>query len=102
MIQCPCMDQDTKAAFAKLAKTVEVGFAAVAEDINFIKDHMATKDDIKELKDQIAGVESKIAGTNRRLDSEAMLRDDLELPKRVSDLEVKTFGSSRHPKHIPV
>jgi hypothetical protein len=47
-------------------------------------------------------VESKVAGTNSRLDVEAMRRDDLQFPKRVSDLEEKTFGASRHPKHVPL
>jgi hypothetical protein len=31
-----------------------------------------------------------------------MHRDDLALPKRVSDLEEKTFGASRHPAHVPL
>jgi len=110
------MDQDTKAAFAKMSKTVKDGFAAVdsmltkhgkelrdlTDTVGFVVKNMATKDDIRELKDQIAGVDSKIAGTNRRLDTEAMLRDDLAIPKRVADLEEKTFGSSRHPKHVPL
>lgn len=114
MIQCSCMDQETKAAFAKLTKTVEAGFAAVAEDVASIKEQMVTKDDLAELvrptlreelkpiEDRLTSVESKIAGTNRRLDEEAMLRTDLALPKRVSDLEAKAFGTSRHPKHIPL
>jgi len=147
------MDQDTKAAIAQLTKTVkdgfasfearmDKGFAAVAEDINFIKEKMVTKDELPELvrpiireevqavvrpivrdiireevrpivreeitealkpiEDRLTSVDSKIAGTNRRLDTEAMLRGDLALPKRLADLEEKTFGSSRHPKHVPL
>jgi hypothetical protein len=106
------MDKDTKAVFAKLTEIVEKGFAAVAEDINFIKDHMLTKDEgvtkeylreaLKPIEDRLTAVESKVAGTNRRLDTDAMFPTDLALPKRVSDLEEKTFGASRHPQHLPV
>jgi hypothetical protein len=114
------MDQDTKAAFAKLTKTVEAGFVAVAEDVNFIKDHMLTKEEgvtkeelpevvrsvmreeLKPIEDRLTSVENKIAGTNRRLDEEAMHRTDLAIPKRVSDLEDETFGASRHPQHLPL
>jgi hypothetical protein len=31
-----------------------------------------------------------------------MYREDLALPKRVSDLEERTFGASRHPEHLPL
>jgi hypothetical protein len=119
------MDNDTKSAFAKLTKTVTDGFAAIdtrfaAIDKRFgsLDERMeksfaslearmdngfaAVADDIADIKDRLTGVESKIAGTNRRLDEEAMHRSDLALPKRVSDLEEKTFGASRHPQHIPV
>jgi hypothetical protein len=90
----------------------------IMETVNFIKDymveHMVTKselpelvrpiirDELKPIEDRLAGVESKIAGTNRRLDEEAILRTDLALPQRVSGLEDKVFGASRHPKHIPL
>jgi hypothetical protein len=98
------------------------------DTVNFIKDYMVThmltkeegvtKDDLpklvrpiireelstalKPIEDRLTSVESKIAGTNRRLDTEAMHRDDLALPKRVSNLEEKTFGASRHPAHVPL
>lgn len=109
MIQCSHMDKNLK---------------DVLETVNFIKDYMVThmltkedgvtKDDLAELvrpilreelkpiEDRLTSVESKIAGTNRRLDEEALRRDDMALPKRVSDLEEKTFGTSRHPKHVPL
>ena len=97
MIQCAHMDQNLK---------------DILDTVNFIKDHMLTKEDgvtkddlraaLKPIEDRLTSVESKIAGTNRRLDQEAMLRTDLALPKRVSDLEEKTFGASRHPAHIPL
>jgi hypothetical protein len=124
----------------------------ILETVNFIKDHMLTKEDgvtkdelpdlirpivreeveavvrpvvreivreeisenvrpivreeiidaLKPIEDRLTSVESKISGTNRRLDEEAMQRQDLKLPKRVSNLEEKTFGASRHPAHIPL
>jgi hypothetical protein len=90
----------------------------ILETVNFIKDHMVTKDELpdlvrpivrqeftvalKPIEDRLTWVENKIAGTNRRLDTEAMLREDLAIPQRISDLETKTFGSSRHPKHVPL
>lgn len=88
----------------------------ILETVNFIKDHMLTKEDgvtkdelpalvrsvmreeFQPIEDRLASVESKIAGTNRRLDTDAMFRSDLALSKRVSDLEEKTFGTSRHPQ----
>jgi hypothetical protein len=86
------------------------------DTVNFIKDymmtHLLTKDEgvtksdlheaLKPIEDRLTAVESKIAGTNRRLDDDAMARADLALPKRVSDLEEKTFGASRHPAHVPL
>jgi len=107
VIQCRHMDQNLK---------------DILETVNFIKDHvmtnMVTKDELPELvrpiireelaealkpiEVRLASVESKVAGTNRRLDTEAMLRDDLALPKRVSDLETRSFGASRHPGHLPL
>jgi hypothetical protein len=95
---------------------MDKNFKDLLDTVNFIKDYMVThmltkedgvtKDDLREvlkpIEDRLTGVESKIAGTNRRLDAEAMLRQDLALPKRVSDLEEKTFGASRHPAHIPL
>ena len=82
----------------------------LTETVGFVVKNMATKDEVRQIvreelkpiEDGLAAVESKIAGTNRRLDNDAMMRDDLSIPKRVSDLEQKTFGASRHPKHIPL
>jgi hypothetical protein len=108
------MDQDAKSAFAKLMKAVQDGFAAVDKrfagaDTRFAsleaqmeKGFAAIAEDLAEVKDRLTAVESKVAGTNRRLDEEALLRTDLAIPKRVADLEEKTFGASRHPKHVPL
>lgn len=57
----------------------------IIESLTFIKDNMATKDDLNDLEgrlgdriskidDRLTAVESKIEGTNRRLDIEAMSR----------------------------
>jgi hypothetical protein len=91
-------------------------FKDLLETVNFIKDymmkHMLTKEDgvtkhdlreaLKPIDNRLVAVESKIAGINRRLDAEAMHRGDLKLLQRVSDLEERTFGASRHPAHIPL
>lgn len=55
------------------------------------------------LDDEVAAVKSKVIGTNRRLDTEALQRSDLKLPRRVHRLEEKVFGrgSSQHPKELP-
>jgi chemotaxis regulatin CheY-phosphate phosphatase CheZ len=100
VIQCSCMDKETKTAFAKLTKTMQDGFASL--EARMEKGFAAVAEDIADVKDRLTAVESKVAGTNRRLDEEAMLRTEFALPKRVSDLEEKTFGASRHPKHLPL
>jgi tetrahydromethanopterin S-methyltransferase subunit G len=114
------MDRDTEAAIETLTKIVQDGFAninkrftsietdmekgfgALAEDIASIKEAMVTKEELKPIEDRLSGVESKLAGINRRLDAEVIQRQDLKIPKRVSDLEIETFGASRHPAHIPL
>ena len=92
----------------------------VLEIVNFMKDRMVTKEDLDDkfkefrkeiqkdiqaatdpLKTSIEALSGKMSGTNARLDLEAMQRDRLQLPRRVSDLEVKNFGASKHPKEIP-
>lgn len=76
---------------------------------------MATKDDVRDIvkevteprfskiDDRLTSVENKISGTNRRLDTEAIQRSDLRLPRRVHRLEEKVFGrgGSQHPKELP-
>lgn len=72
---------------------------ATKEDI---KD-MPTKDDVREvvreelkpIETRLAAVEGKIAGIDRRLDAEAMRRDDEKLPARVARIEKKVFGTPR-------
>ena len=71
-------------------------------------ERLATKDDMKilekKLTDKIDGVDSKVAGINRRLDTEAMQRSDLKLGRRVHELEEEVYGTgrSKHPKHVPL
>ena len=82
--------------------------------------HMATKEDLKDLRKDLKGdikdlrgdigkldhrvatvetrlqaVEGKVSGIDRRLDVEAMRRDDEKIPVRVGHLEKKVFGASR-------
>ncbi len=74
----------------------------ILEAVNFIKDNMATKDDLadvesglskrindleKNLNDRIDGVESKISGFNNRIDQEVDRRKILEV--KVLHLEEK-------------
>src|SRR6267378_218346 len=66
-------------------------FEAIADDIADIKRDMATADELaavkKELGDRITGVESKVDGINRRLDTEALTRGDQKIPERVEAIE---------------
>jgi hypothetical protein len=81
------MDKDTKAAFAKLTETVEKAFAAVAVDLD-------------DIKDRLTSVESKIADVNRRLDNDATLRSNVHI--LLSDLQRMTYDGLRVSKHPPL
>ena len=58
--------------------------------------------ELDRLEDEVIAVKSKVDGTNRRLDNEAMERTDLKLARRMHELEEETFGPghSKHPKHV--
>jgi hypothetical protein len=92
-----------KASFDTILSTVEHGFAAVADDIAHLRKEMATNDDVrvivrdelKPIETRLAAVEGKVAGIDRRLDVEAMRRDDEKIPVRVDKLEKKVFGAHR-------
>jgi len=76
----------------------------ILEAVNFIKERMLTKDDVREIvREELEPVKGKVDGINQRLDTEAMHRSDLKLPRRVHDLEEEVFGpgGSKHPKHLP-
>ena len=79
------------AQIKKMDERIDRGFGAVAEDIA----KLATKE-------QVMAVKSKLDRINSRLDSEAMQRTDLKLPRRVSELEEEVYGAgkSQHPKHL--
>ena len=74
--------------------------------LDFIKrkvEDLPTREEVKEIVEEIVAgkllpIESKLSGIERRLDSEAIRRDDEKLPPRVSDLEQKVFGKSRAPQ----
>ena len=78
-----------------LAQMMERGFAAIAGDIADIRDHMATKDDVADLRHEVkvefddtrAELRGKLDGINRRLDTDAMIRSDLKLPERLAAVE---------------
>ena len=99
----------------KSVKKGEIG--EVLHIVNFIKDHMMTASEGKEmeerlsdridkvenkLSDRIDGVDSKAKGIQQSLDVERVERTDLKLPRRLRDVEEKVYGvgGSRHPKHI--
>jgi hypothetical protein len=78
-------------------------FAALTDDIADLRKDMATKDDVrgivreelKPIETRLAAVEGKVAGIDRRLDAEAIKRDDEKIPVRVDKLEKKVFGTHR-------
>ena len=80
----------------------------VQESLDFIIKRMATKEDVADLKkelkgdikkldDRLIGVEGKVSGIDKRLDAEAIRRDDEKIPRRVANIEKKVFGASRAP-----
>jgi phage shock protein A len=70
-------------------------FVALAEDIADLRKDLATKDDVREIvreelkpiETRLASVEGKVAGIDRRLDVEAMTRDDEKISARVDKIE---------------
>ena len=99
------------ALWYNLAMAKKTTLKEVGEMLTHVVKHMATKDDVKKLggdvkrldgsmkklDDRLAGVESKVSGIDRRLDTEAMRRDDEKIPTRVASIEKKVFGASRAP-----
>lgn len=60
------MDQATRDAVATLQKTVERGFAAVADDITTLRTEL--KADILSLREQVASIEMELRSIRRDLD----------------------------------
>jgi hypothetical protein len=67
---------------------MDTNFESILETVNFVKDRMVTKDDLKVVEERLAGridgvddrltaVESKISGVRNRLDEEMLRRNDL-------------------------
>jgi len=80
----------------------------VGQMLTHVVKHMATKEDVADLKkelkgdikkldDRLIGVEGKVSGIDKRLDAEAIRRDDEKIPRRVANIEKKVFGASRAP-----
>ena len=63
----------------------------IQELSEFIRDHMATKEDVHELKGDIARVSEQVASIETQL--RGMKHDHIEA--RVTDLEEKVFGTTR-------
>jgi hypothetical protein len=68
--------------------TAEIFFDGkdILEAVNFIKDHMVTKEEfnesIEKLDNRLTAVESKIGGIHNRIDDEALKRGNLEVRVR--------------------
>jgi hypothetical protein len=73
MLYSPHMDKDTK---------------DILETVNFIKDHMATKDDLAELRNEMR---DGFAAVNRRLDHIIQMQLD-EHATRIKKLEAAVFS----------
>ena len=81
---------------ASISAAVEKGFAAVAADIADLDDKL---DDLTlKIEEHHIELRSKLAGLEHRLDIEANIRQDQNIPGRLADLEIKAFGTSRAPK----
>ena len=65
--------------------------SAIQELSEFVRDHMATKDDIRDLKGDILRLSEQV--TSIEGDIRGMKRAKLEF--RVADLEENVFGKSR-------
>ena len=102
-----------------MAKSMERGFSAVALDISGLEEKVEklpteervreivreeTKPQFDKVNRRLDSVESKVDGTNHRLDTEAMRRTDLKISRRLHDVEEKVYGvgGSKNPKHIPL
>ena len=80
----------------------------VGQMLTHVVNHMATKEDVADLKkelkgdikkldDRLIGVEGKVSGIDKRLDAEAIRRHGEKIPRRVANIEKKVFGASRAP-----
>jgi hypothetical protein len=87
-----------------LTEIVNKGFAAVASGISDVRKEMATKDDPTAVENRLGHrIDGRqVKSTAKTVDTVAMLRTDLQLPRRVHELEEKVFGDSKHPKHLPL
>ena len=77
----------------------------IQELSEFIRDHMVTKDDLKdELKAALAPIQQTLDDHTRRLatienDVKTNLDKRLTLEVRVTNIEKKVFGASQEPAH---
>ena len=86
-----------KATLDKILSTVERGFTAVVEDIADIKSKMATKDDIAELKADIAGIRSELRDIKARLkEIESAVDDHAGHSKEIDHALERISAIERH------
>jgi hypothetical protein len=77
----------------------------IQELSEFIRDHMVTKEDLKEqLKAELDPIKETLADHTRRLttienDVKTSLDKRLQLEVRVTNIEKKVFGASQEPAH---
>ncbi|QXX75529.1 hypothetical protein [Methylovirgula sp. HY1] len=67
----------------------------IQELSEFIRDHMATKEDIRDLKTELRGDIVRLGEQVTSIESEIRGMKRAQLEFRVADLEEKVFGKSR-------
>jgi ribosomal protein L19E len=96
---------------AKKQKRIPTTLKEIGEMLAYLvanvamRDEVATRDEVREIvREATEPLANKIDGINRRLDTEAMHRTDLKIPRRVHELEESVYGpgNSKHPKHVPL
>ena len=69
-------------------------FAALAEDIADIKEHMATKEDVHEVLGHVVAMHDQM----NNMEAELKIFAREKLPERLGNVEKELFGASRAPK----
>jgi predicted nucleic acid-binding Zn-ribbon protein len=86
-----------KATLDNILSTVERGFTAVAEDIADIKARMATKEDVAELKTDVAGIRSELRDIKARLkEIESAIEDHAGHSKEIDHALERISAIERH------
>ena len=80
------MPSNIETILAKISKTVEAGFAAVAEDLSDIKSVMATKDDLRvivreelrDLQSELTALRTQLYELSERADNSTGYRKEID------------------------